>query len=406
MVSSSKQFAEVSANKHSSTDYLDIRIVWLRVVVAGSFMLEMLLSWRLWMGPRTFPKIPLLDIFPKTSFYVDVSIFAILLCLLVVIMVHPKPRGFIYAFLLTVALLAVSDQISWLPFFYQFYFMLLVLGFFAWSHRHEGKKQQLALTTCRWIVASLYFYSGLQKVNMEFVSNIFPWFVEPITHLVPAAQPFLIVSGVFAPFLEMSIGVGLLVKGYRTYAVVLAWAMHVFILLMLGPLGHNWGKGVLPWNISMMLFVFLLFWNVPPLPSLAISIKDHVIQKSILALFVVMPIFSFFNLWDSYLSATLYSGNINSGYIWITEGLQKQLPNEVQTYVKHQGNKLYLNYFQWSYEELGVATVPETRIFKSIARHLCTYASQPSDVTLVVQGKPTWFRADKPATYTCATLGF
>jgi uncharacterized membrane protein YphA (DoxX/SURF4 family) len=408
MVSASKQFAEVSAKEYANIDHLGSRITWLKIVVAGSFMLELLLSWRLWMGPRTFPKIPLLDIVPETSFYVDVSIFAILLCLLVVIMVHPKPRPYIYAVLFLVGLLAADDQMRWHPYFYQSYFMLAALAFFAWSPATHatGQSQTLALATCRWIVASSYFYAGLQKVNINFVGEIFPWFVHPVTRTFPATEPFLLFTGFAVPCIEMSIAVGLVIKVYRGYAVSMACAMHTFTLFVLGPLGHDWNKIVWPWNISMIPIVFALFWRVEQPLVTSLSVKELFLQKSILCLFVVMPVFSFFDLWDSYLSVAVYSGNTNSAEIVITKTLQQQLPSEVQTYVKSRGKELLLDYFDWSYNELGVATPPETRLFKSIARYLCLYVGQPSDVTLVVYGKPTLFRADQPITYTCATLSY
>jgi hypothetical protein len=402
MVSSSKQFAEVSANEHSNIDHLDNRIVWLRVVVAGSFLIQILMSWRLWSGLRTFPELPLFNIFLATPLYQDITIFVVLILLLVIIMVHPKPKNYIYAVLLIVALLAISDQARWLPFFYQFYFMLAVLGFFAWQHNAQGR--HLALVSCRWIVASIYFYAGLQKANVGFVNNVFPWFVEPITQLFPSTQPLLIAGGFIVPFLEMGIGVGLLVKGYRETAVILACAMHILNLCML--LVHNWGKGVLPWNASMMFFVIILFWRVEQLPLPSISLAGKLLQKSILALFVIMPAFSFFNLWDSYLSASMYSGNINSAWMYIDDSLQEKLPLEAQKYVNHQGEQTFFNHFMWSYEELGVTIPPESRIFKGIARYLCTFATHSSDVTLVIQGKPTLFRAGQPARYTCTTLGF
>jgi hypothetical protein len=379
------------------------RMTWLKVIVAGSFLLELLLSWRLWSGFRTFPELPLFNLRVTTPLYLDATVFVLLLSLLVVTIVHPKPQTYAYLFLALVALLAALDQVRWYPYFFQYYFMLLALCFFAWSKRDSDKER--ALTSCRWMVASMYFYGGLQKVNANFVSEVFPWFVEPITRLFPSVQPFLIVNGLFIPFLEMSIGVGLLVKGYRTYAVCLAWVMHVFILLMLGPLGHDWGKGVLPWNVSMMTFVFLLSWRVDVLPLISVSARKRLLQHCIIALFWIMPLLSFFNLWDSHLSATMYSGNTNRAQIFITAALKETLPAPVQAYSSRTRDGTFaLDYFHWSYDELGVLVPPETRIFKGIARYLCGYARHPSDVTLVVQGKPTSFRPDRPTTYTCTSL--
>jgi hypothetical protein len=383
------------------------RVTWLRRIVAASFALELLFSWRLWTGPRTFPKLPLLDILPTMPFAVNAGIFVGLLVLLSCIIVHPRPRAWTYIFLVLVALLAVDDQMFWHPYFYQYYFMLAALSFFAWPREadNEAHGQQVALSTCKWIVASIYVYAGLQKINPRFLSDVFPWFVEPITSLVPSLQPWLIFGGFLVPFLEMSLGLALLLEGYRKYALFVAALTHLFILWMLGPFGHNWGSVVWPWNLSMMLLVYVLSSDKTDIKLRPLRLKEHILQKTILALFVVMPALSFFNLWDSKLSSTMYSGTGNSAEFFISEALQKQLPSEVQKYTKPLDDKILLDYFNWSYQELNVIAPSETRNFKAIASDLCSYASHPSDVTVVIHGKPTLFHRDKPATYTCADLG-
>jgi hypothetical protein len=59
----------------------------------------------------------------------------------------------------------------------------------------------------------------------------------------------------------------------------------------------------------------------------------------------------------------------------------------------------------WAHLELGVLLPPEARLFKQVAMYVCGYADQSSDVTLVIHGKKTVFRADVATTYTCESLG-
>jgi hypothetical protein len=177
-----------SFTQDKSADQLAVsyRISWLKNVVAGSFLIEVLLSWRMWSGERLFPKLPLLEFLPTASGNLDTIIFVMLIGLLTAVIVVPKPRVLIYLVLVLVALLAVADQTRWQPFFYQYYFMLTALAYFAWS-----SNQYVALTTCRWIVIGIYFYAGLQKANIYFVGQVFPWFVEPLTKTLPGAENFL-----------------------------------------------------------------------------------------------------------------------------------------------------------------------------------------------------------------------
>jgi hypothetical protein len=204
----------------------------------------------------------------------------------------------------------------------------------------------------------------------------------------------------------MGIGIGLMTKKYRARAILGALGMLGFVLLTLGPLGHNWNNVVWPWNIAMALFVIILFWRTEDFSfGDALWMKNIPFQKFILVLFVIMPILSFFNLWDSYLSSALYSGNTNGAQIYISDSVRHKLPNAVQPYVIRTGaNEHILDYYHWSFGELNVPTYPETRVYKGIVRDICAYADTTADVMLVVRGKPTIFNRDLPSTFTCSDL--
>jgi len=51
----------------------------------------------------------------------------------------------------------------------------------------------------RLIVATTYIFSGLQKLNLNFIDNDFPWIVEPISNVFPAARGPLYALGIGAP---------------------------------------------------------------------------------------------------------------------------------------------------------------------------------------------------------------
>jgi uncharacterized membrane protein YphA (DoxX/SURF4 family) len=457
---------EGTARPHHQVDTWT-RMVWLKNVVAGSWLLELLLCSRLWTGPRDFPLTPVIQGLPTLPTYLTTVAFMLLLGLLVTIILQPRPRKLMVAALLIVAAFALYDQTRWQPWFYQYYFMLAVLALSysknednAASVRNSKKifttetlcneaklvrsqtklqrhRKDLAktldlslclcasvvqsfflkllsctkqrgtccLTTCRLMVAAIYFYSGLQKVNLTFATEVFPWLLEPITQsLPPQLQSVLLASGLFAPFLEMSVGVGLLLKGFRTYAIIMAVTMHVFILFVLGPLGHNWGMIVWPWNLTMIALVFIL--NTRPETTLATQwFKGSWPHLVIRVLFVVMPALSFFNLWDSYLSWTLYSGNVASAEVYLSDTVKMKLPvsvlESVSTTTKDEN---VLSLFDWARTELNVPPYPETRVYQSIARDLCSYAAQPSEVRLVVQAKKTWLGSDEPTSYDCSVF--
>jgi hypothetical protein len=102
---------------------------------------------------------------------------------------------------------------------------------------------------CRLMVFSVYFFSGLQRLNGGFAGDAFPWLVEPfkiVRHSV----------GAVVPFRKAGLAPALLYQHTRRAAVLLAICMHAAILRAIGPLGHNYTTVVWPWNVVMAASVF------------------------------------------------------------------------------------------------------------------------------------------------------
>src|SRR5215217_6649382 len=241
------------------------RLSWLKVVLALAFLGGFLLSAQLWGVSRSYPLSPVAESLPAVPPLLARIWFVALLVLLAMIAVVRQPRRYVLAFVALAGLLSLFDQSRWQPWFYQYLFMFAALALYPWRER-DPEKREAALNVCRLIVASTYFWSGLQKLNINFVEDLFPWLVTPLVALLPASSEGLLQSlAIAAPFVEAGIGVGLLTR-FRNVAVMLALSMHIFILFSLGPLGHDWNTVVWPWNAAMMVFVVTLFWRTENFP--------------------------------------------------------------------------------------------------------------------------------------------
>jgi hypothetical protein len=325
----------------------------------------------------------------------------------VVVGLTRRPRFWIFSFVLLAGLLSLWDQSRWQPWFYQELFMLAALAIYPWA-ADNAEKVESALNACRLIVASTYLWSGLQKLNGGFFDGVFPWLSEPLVTLLPELPEGLLKHTAFAiPFFEAAIGIALLTR-LRHVAVVFALCMHAFILFSIGPLGHNWNSVVWPWNLAMMIFVVLLFWR----PSV-FSMKNVLDPGSspfrlmVLLLFGIMPLLSFFGMWDSYLSASLYSGNTRNGTLYISESVKTELSDEVpdEALGSAESGPSVVDIFGWSIAELNVPPYPEVRVYKNVAEHVCTRADRPFEVSLVVTERPPLFGESKKAeVYNCAGL--
>jgi uncharacterized membrane protein YphA (DoxX/SURF4 family) len=376
-----------------------MRTVWLRMAVGWGLIASLLLSWRLWTGPRLYPLTPVLPFLKPIPFPLDAVLFIALLVLAALIAQTPKLARLISALLAVAVVLAAFDQSRWQPWFYQYLFMLLAL---------HGGRPDVSLNTCRLIVVCTYFWSGVQKLGVNFADDTFAWLAEPLTRFLPASiHPLVRVLGVAAPFVETGIAAGLLFKKTRPAAVSLAIGMHVFILIGIGPWGSDSNNVVWPWNIVMIVCVLLLFWRTDDAGlGDIVLVKHSVAHKLVLILFGMAPLLSFFNLWDSYLSSALYTPNKNQGTLRLNDSVFDKLPKEIQDYATDEGpNVSGIDIADWSFGELNVPPYPEVRIYKSVAKAVCSYADQPAGLRLVVKEKAALIGGGRTISYDCRQLG-
>src|SRR6185437_2081647 len=99
-----------------------------------------------------------------------------LLFLLIATTLLPNPRKVLF-FLVGFFFLLVFFDINRLQiFYYQYIVMLITLGLFSWNYKDSSRAQAI-LNSCRLIIVCIYFWGGLQKINLYFVLFSFPWII-------------------------------------------------------------------------------------------------------------------------------------------------------------------------------------------------------------------------------------
>jgi uncharacterized membrane protein YphA (DoxX/SURF4 family) len=359
------------------------RVTYTKTVVVSGFLAGFLLSRRLWVSHRFYPLIPIFPGLPHIPTLLEGIFFAALLLLLILIGVATRPRAYILAFAALLLFFALFDQTRWQPWAYLYLFMLLGLACFSWKP-HDIRGQENALNICRLIVVATYFYSGLQKMNPRFVVG-----TAALFGALSSRWPVFHALGWIMAGAETMIAIGLLTRKFRNVAVICGLLMHLDILYACIFLYH-WNSVIWPWNIAMIVLLFLLFWKTDFSFKRVVWVNPFRLQKIVLVLFGVLPFLSFFGWWDSYLSASLYSANIPLAYIWMGTTVKTQLPLQIQRYVKMQpgGNDL-LKIQDWALGELNVPPYPAARAYRAIGAELCRYSHNSPDVMLVVHEKDT-----------------
>ena len=365
------------------------RLLYLRVAIVAGTLASMALSYKLWLSTRFYPLTPVFPFLKPIPAPFDKILFGAALLTLALSAITPR----LIAFFATLAVVLVCcDQSRLQPWFYEYVLLLLGVAF-------------ASPNACRLIVAATYFWSGAQKLNAGFISDVFPWMLEPfLRHLPHGAQAMVHPLSVAAPFIELWIGIALLGRKFRTPAVVVAIAMHVFILIALSPWGQNYNHVVWPWNIVMAAVVFILFWKTDE-SARQILLSKNAFHIAVFFLFALAPVLSFFGRWDHYLSAAMYTSNTNHGTIFISDKLFDRLPDGIGEYARVETPELdSIDIAEWSANELNVPPYPEVRIYKSVARKICQYAENPTEVRLSVASKSTIGKSISGSSYTCAAL--
>jgi hypothetical protein len=380
------------------------RIFSLKIVVVIAFCIGLLMSSRAWIGPRSYPAVPVFGWLPVLDDMVARGLFAALFVLAAAILVASEPRKFIAAFLLIILVFCGLDQTRWQPWVFQYIVLLATLGLFSWSSQ-DIVGQNRTLNIARLVIAGTYVLSGLQKLNWNFIDNDFSLIVRPITDAIPSAARALHSFGMVAPFVQILFGVGLLTRRFRRVALVLAVAMHLFILAMFGPVGLDWNQIVWPWTATMAALDILLFaGNAQFSLGEVIWTRARWDHAAVFALFALLPILSFFNLWDSYLSAAIYSGNLTEAIVYASDAGARDLPASVKQYLVHTSpDTNVLNIQYWAVQDIDIVPYPETRVFKAIAASLCRRLRDPAQLVLVVREQRMFFSRPESA-YRCWEL--
>ncbi|MBP8033847.1 MAG: hypothetical protein KAZ71_04565 [Bacteroidia bacterium] len=342
------------------------RLQLIKLTVLVGLLASILLSHNLWAGERYFPKSTLIhDYFGVPAPY-DYIQLAVLLALIVISFMTQKKLPTLLLILFSIYL-CFDDQNRLQPWFYNYILILFILLFYKYRV-DEPNNYTTVFISLQILVALIYIFSGIQKMNSSFVPDTFEWMISSFDNILSKRQLNLVTKfGHIVPYFELSIGVLLLVKPLRFIIVPLVILMHIIILIMLGPTGKDYNSVVWPWNIIMIILVLLLFANIGQERFFDISFLFKGISFYIvLTLMLVFPVFSLKNQYDSYLSSSLYSSNLNDCQLILSNKAYNKLPFYIRHFTTTNENHNVLYIKRWAEDELNVPCVPEYRIFKAV----------------------------------------
>lgn len=320
--------------------------------------------WRLWTTERLLPTAPPFDFLVAPS-WVHLLLLSISLLLMLLLIFKPMSKPLLVALFASELLTCLLDQSRWQPWEYQFIFIVLI------AIVYNGQFQKI-LTAYVLVVIATYTYSGLGKFNTAFL--LLFWdnlLLGNYLKIDPATiqQPLLHYSGYLVALAELLFGIGLFFSKTKKIAAWAIIAMHIFILVMVGPFGLRYNSSVWPWNVLMITHVYFLFIRNVPIP-LSFQSAWAGWNKLVLLCWWILPLLNHsVGLWDNFLSLRLFAGNQVMMVLCITD---RNEINELKPYIEKDmrnvcdGDRI-VNIQKWSMREMNAPAYTELRVYRKIA---------------------------------------
>ncbi len=365
------------------------RLKFLRITICVGWLLGIAFSYELWFPiNRTFPRAPLVFALPENTVLIfEWALSSILVISLALTAFARRPKIFLAVAIFSLLLPAFFDQTRMQPWVYQY---TLIFAVYCW-HDWENDDERAAARTiglAQIVVAGLYVWSGVQKMNFNFSHEVLPSLLIPLQNLFPSQQPPYNVLGIAIPLVETLAGIGLLFRRTRNTAVCLAVSMHVLVLSLL--IAQNYNSIVWVWNLTLVFALVFAFWRN------GVSLKETLVAgkisfgKLIVAASMCLPLLNFFGCWDSFLSGALYSGSVEIPAIRIGDDVYEKLPRAAQSVVfrTKSGDRLMLPLFEWSINDMNAPVYLERRVFVQCLEEICRLADDSNQVELIVRERP------------------
>ncbi len=335
-------------------------------------------TWKLWTPQTEFPQVPLFGWAGSLPRFVDWLAFGVLLVSLARVVWNADSRRGWLAFVIALSVLIILDQHRLQPWAWQ-----LLLMAICWSSADVGqvfnlpgrfKDGQFENLPHVLLTLSIYFWSAMSKFDAGFYASHGQTLVEALFQSAsinaagwPASVKWWLAFSL--PLGELLVAAGLCWPHTRRVALVAATALHVGLILALGPTGLGHRPGVLLWNVAFIGHDWLLFGARPSgaskiTRSVSAGVTSPTFVTSSLTLRVtfigfacVWPITARWGLCDHWLAWSVYSTRIERVSVTLTDEGVRRLPESARRLVVD--SELWLD--RWSLTALDVPVYPQLR---------------------------------------------
>jgi hypothetical protein len=240
-----------------------------------------------------------------------------------------------------------------------------------------------AVPRLRWLTISIYAWSAISKLDVGFAAGPGRTLLRGLTSVFSFNPPEG-AFGQYAPWLmpiaELMTAVALAVPRWRRVGLWLSIAMHLFLLIAVGPLGLRHELGVQLWNglfviQNVMLFGRQAVASMTPAND-EVTARSRAIDRlmsGLLAVVIVMPAFQPWGYWDVWPSWAVYSTRGGWTTSFVHHHDIANLPATAQRFVGEPpplSDWHPIDIDAWSLSELYCPVYPQPRFRLAVAAAL------------------------------------
>ena len=341
-------------------------------VISFAFVAQIFTSYSLWNpADRDYPMVTAWgSIFPSWDERAYAVFFGLILISIIGVGILKFKRLFLTITIAILGLAILQDVLRLQAWVYQYLMMFMVAW---WYYKKPQEREDNAIWALKWVFVGTYFWSGFHKLNPHFADQTFVWLMQIFELTTPLADQTWAAYGLGC--FELLLGVALLVSPIRKLAVIMITVFHLGILTFL--ISDSWNPVVYPWNMGMILMVWLLFWKdssttIPILQTRAF--RKLFPNLAIFLLFAILPFLQTFRAYPYNFSLGMYSAlSVEGNLVFNDRGADCFPPNDKLLHemeIKTDTSGL-LKLDDWATLEFETPSFPTIYTHKAIARKYC-----------------------------------
>jgi hypothetical protein len=228
-------------------------------------------------------------------------------------------------FVVILGMLFILNQHRLQPWAWQAWVISLMFNIHCLYNSTPSLQPLAWMTILRWLTISIYLFSGISKLDVNFMDGIGLRLFHDLQHLLPTVWQTTLETMslhnrnwiIFSfPCGELLVAVLLMMNWSRTCGLYLSIAMHTMLIVMFGPWNAEQELPVLSWNLYFILQNLLIFRNLPT-TELNNETLRYIRQESVWnlparlgginVLILLLPVLEWGGLYDVWQSWGVYS---------------------------------------------------------------------------------------------------